>query len=188
MYLIRPFPVRRAGDSGKIGSPPAARAPSTTIGVQATVVESPALPHAIGVNATVVASEVAGSSHSSGEAVERASAEVAQAEETAAAKPMDMETAVGGATSSEPPAQQIIPRGKDLIVAPSASDSIFASPRDFGSSAASVVGRSLEEAMDKMLQEYTAQHQGVKSLIQVIALDFPSVYLLPQPPSVQSTS
>ena len=28
----------------------------------------------------------------------------------------------------------------------------------------------------------------MKTLIQVIALDFPSVYLLPQPPSVQSTS
>ena len=38
-----------------------------------------------------------------------------------------------------------------------------------------------------MLREYTTQHQGVKSLIQVIALDFPSSYLLPQPPSVQST-
>ena len=109
-------------------------------------------------------------------------------EEMAAAKPMDVETAVGGATSSEPPARQIIPRGKDPIGVPSASGFVFASPRDFGSSAASVVGWSLEEAMDKMLQEYTAQHRGVKSLIQVIAFDFPSVYLLPQPPSVQSTS
>ena len=40
--------------------------------------------------------------------------------------------------------------------------------------------------MDKMLREYIAQHEGVKSLIQVIALNFPSAYLLPQPPSVQS--
>ena len=100
---------------------------------------------------------------------------------------MDVETAVGGVTSSEPPARQIIPRGKDPIVEPSASDFVFTSPRDLGSSAASIVGRSLEEAMDKMLQEYTAQHQGVKSLIQVIALDSPSAYPLPQPPSVQST-
>ena len=141
--------------------------------------ESSTLPRAIGVNATVVASEVASSSHSTGEDVERASKEVAQAEETAASKPMDVETVVGGATSSEPPARQIVPRGKDPIITP------FASPRDLGSSAASVVGRSLEEAMDKMLWEYTTQHQGVKSLIQVIALDFPSSYLLPQPPSVQ---
>ena len=143
--------------------------------------ESSTLPRAIGVNATVVASEVAGSSHSSGENVEKASSEVARAEETAASKPMDVEAAVGGATSSEPPARQIVPRGKDPIVAPSAT------PRDLGSSAASIVGRSLEEAMDKMLREYTAQHEGVKSLIQVIALNFPSAYLLPQPPSVQST-
>ena len=150
--------------------------------------ESSTLPRAVGVNATVVASKVAGSSHSSGEAVERASAEVARAEETATAKPMEVETVVGGATSSEPPARQIVPHGQDPIVAPSASGFVFPSPRDFGSSAASVIGRSLEEAMDKMLQEFTTQHQRVKSLIQVIALDFPSVYLLPQPPSVQSTS
>ena len=104
----------------------------------------------------------------------------------ATATPMDMETTGGGATSSEPPAQQIFPCGKDPVVAPSASGFIFASPRDLGSSAASIVGRSLEEAMDKMLREYTAQHEGVKSLIQVIALNFPSAYLLPQPPSVQS--
>ena len=138
--------------------------------------ESSTLPRAIGVNATVVASEVAGSSHSSGENIERASTEVARAEETAASKPMDVETAAGGATSSEPPARQIVPRGKDPIATP------FATPRELGSSAASVVGQSLEEAMDKMLREYTMQHQGVKSLIQVIALDFPSSYLLPQPP------
>ena len=157
--------------------------------------ESPTLPRAVGVNATVVASEIAGFSHSSGEAAEktseaaeRTSTEVARVEETATATPMGMETTVGGTTSSEPPAQQIVPRGKDPIVAPSASGFIFASPHDLGLSAASVVGRSLEEAMDKMLQEYIAQHQGVKSLIQVIALDLPSVYLLPQPPSVQSTS
>ena len=136
--------------------------------------ESSTLPRAIGVNATVVASEVAGSSHSSGENVERASAEVARAEETAAS-PMDVEATVGGATSSEPPARQIVPRGKDPIVAP------FASPRDLGSSAASIVGRSLEEAMDKMLREYTAQHEGVKSLIQVIALNFP--FCISSPPA-----
>ena len=41
--------------------------------------------------------------------------------------------------------------------------------------------------MDKMMHKYTAQHQGVRSLIQVIAFDFPSVYLLPQSPSVQSS-
>ena len=142
--------------------------------------ESSTLPHAIGVNATVITSDVTGSSHSSGENVERASAEVAQAAETAATEPMDVETAVGGATSSESPARQMVPRGKNPIITPS--------PGDFGPSAASVVGRSLEEAMDRMLQEYTAQHQGVKSLIQVITLDFLSVYLLPQPPSAQSTS
>ena len=71
--------------------------------------------------------------------------------EVTVTRTMDVETAVGGATSSEPPARQIVPRGKDPIVAPSASGSVFASPCDFGSSAASVVGRSLEEAMDKML-------------------------------------
>ena len=109
-----------------------------------------------------------------------ASAEVAQATETAATEPVVVETAVGGTTSSESPARQMVPRGKNPIITPS--------PGDFGPSAASVVGRSLEEAMDRMLQEYTAQHQGVKSLIQVITLDFLSVYLLPQPPSAQSTS
>ena len=77
--------------------------------------ESSTLPRAVGVNATVVASENVGSSHYSGEAAERTSAEVARAEETATAKPVDMETTVGGATSSEPPARQIIPRGKDLV-------------------------------------------------------------------------
>ena len=101
---------------------------------------------------------------------------------------MGMETTTGGATSLEPPARQIVPRGKDPIVAPSTGGPVFASPRDLGSGAASVVGRSLEEAMDRMLQEYTAQHQGVKSLIQVSACSFLSVHLLPQPPSVQSTS
>ena len=158
------------------------------VGVQATVVESTVLPRTIGVNATVVSSEVAGSSRSLGEAVEKVSAEVVRAEETTAARSMDMETTVDGATSSEPPAQQIVPRDKDPLVASSASGPAFASPRYLGSGAASVVGRSLEEAMDKMLEEYAAHHQGVRSLIQVIAFDFPSVYLLPQPPSVQSSS
>ena len=54
MNLLRSSFFYRAIDSGKIGSPPAARVPSTVVGVQATVVESPVLPRAISVNASVV--------------------------------------------------------------------------------------------------------------------------------------
>ena len=75
-------------------------------------------------------------SRSSGEAVEKVSAEVVQAEEATATRSMDMETAAGGATSSEPLARQIVPRGKDPLVAPSTGGPVFASPRDLGSGAA----------------------------------------------------
>ena len=101
---------------------------------------------------------------------------------------MAQERGADGTTSVEPLGQQVVPHGKGSLVATSTRVPSFASPSELGSGAASVVGASLEAAMDRMLKEYTAQHQSVKSLVQVHIRRLSSVHLLPQPPSVQSTS
>ena len=98
---------------------------------------------------------------------------------------MAEERGADGTTSVEPLGQQVVPHGKGSLVANSTRVPSFASPSELGSGAASVVGASLEAAMDRMLKEYTAQHQSVKSLVQVRTRRLSSVHLLPQPPSVQ---
>ena len=67
------------------------------------------------------------------------------------AKTTSKEAATDGMGLSEPLAQQIVLSAKDLQVVPSSSAPSVAFPRDLGSSAVSIVGRSLEDAVDKML-------------------------------------
>ena len=82
------------------------------VSVQATVVESQVLPHAVGVSASVVAPEVAGPSRCAGESVEKASDKAIRAERAAATKPMAEERGADGMTSVEPLGQQVVPHGK----------------------------------------------------------------------------
>ena len=71
-----------------------------------------------------------------------------------------------GTSSAEPLALQVMVRPQRSSTASGGSS---AQPGDLRASAtASIVGKSLEDALDKMYSVYTTQHQGVKSLVQVI--------------------
>ena len=71
-----------------------------------------------------------------------------------------------GTSSAEPLALQVVARPKRSSTA---SGSSSAQPGDLRASAtASIVEKSLEDALDKMCSVYMTQHQSVKSLVQVI--------------------
>ena len=92
-----------------------------------------------------------------------------------------------GTSSAEPLALQVVARPKRSSTA---SGSSSAQPGDLHASAtASIVGKSLEDALDKMYSVYTTQHQGVKSLIQVIHCPpFSIVHLYSPAPKCQIDS
>lgn len=118
------------------------------------------------------------------EVSQAASEDLIRAEGTAATEPI----------LAEPLAQQIVlqTKAKPVVDQPSGPS---ASSGDLQPSTATVIRKSLEDALDKMFEVYTAQHKGfvdsyngVKSLIRVSSfyLTF-CVSALPQPPSVESS-
>ena len=68
-------------------------------------------------------------------------------------------------SSVEPLALQVLVQTRRSATT---SGSSSGQPGDLCPSAAAIIGKSLEDAMDKMFSIYSSQHQGVKSLIQVI--------------------